>query len=808
MYRLFRLLLVGCALAATLAAQGGVQWPPRPRPTPPEPASPAQTQPAQPQPTPAQPGQPNPSQTTPAQTNPAQNTAPSNAPPTLKLDANTPFITDNVSLTEMIDQLAKQLHLKYILDPRVKGSVTIHTYGEIKPVELMPLLYTILRVNGMAMVQVGDLWRIVPSTAVSALPLPPVQVTDPKTLPDDERMIMNLVFLKYSTAKEMDTLLSPFLGEGASHTVYEPANLLIIEDNSRSMRRTMELIAMFDSDTFAGQRVQQFEIVNTRPSDLSKELDSIMKAYSITDKSGVHFMAIDRINTLIAVAPNPGVFEQVKKWVEKLDVKPKVTTGSSDLWVYQLKYQRAEILAMAIEALYTGNTQALVMMSYMMNASMYSAGIGNNGTGYGGGGGYGGYGMGGYPGLGGYGLPGSGMGGYGGGGYGYGGYGGNGMGGYPGGGYYNGYTTATPFTGNAAMLQTAAAATAPRPDATGTYLGTQPAGTTSTGQSIPHVVPNPFNNTLLIQGTAEEYEQISNLIRQLDVAPRQVLIDAKIYEVDLDNEFAAGVESFLQNIGSTAATGATGNSVAGSNGSTVVGGVSVSQALAGAAGPGGIALTAGAVVSNSRQLLGLLTASETRGKSKVISSPSIIATDGIPATMNVGSQVPVLTSQGLTSGAQSGGSSIFANTISNQSTGVTLSITPHVSASGVVTMAIDQQVSAPQPQSASSVIQSPSFSNRSVTTQLTIMDGDTVAIGGAILETHTESTGGVPFLSRIPVIGPIFGAKNVSTQRTELIIFLTPRVIWDSNQLLDASDELKSQLKRVGKLMKDDRYQQ
>ena len=804
MRRLLRLILTACAAAAVLAAQGGVQGlPGAARPL--QPNQP-QTQPGQ-QP-PNQPGQPpNRPQTSQPQTGqpatqPAQATPapPSNAPATLKLDATMPFITDNVSLTEMIDQLAKQLHLKYILDKRVTGNVTIHTYGEIKPVELMPLLYTILRVNQATMVQVGDLWRIVPSTAVSSLPLPPVQVTDPKTLPDDERMIMNLVFLKYSTAKEMDALISPFLGEGASHTVYEPANLLIVQDNSRSMKRTMDLIGMFDSDTFAGQRVQQFEIVNTRPSDLAKDLDNVMRAYSVTEKSGVHFMPIDRINTLIAVAPNPGAFDTIKKWIEKLDVKPKVTTGSSDLWVYQLKYQRAEILAMAIEALYTGNTGALIMMSQMMNANMYSSGLGMNGTGYGMGGGYGmGTGMGMGMSLGGYGM---GMGAaypsmsvpYGmGGGMGYGmspyGYG------IGGGGYYNGY--AQPATSGAPSAQG-------RSDATGTYLGGQAPGAAPSGQAMPHVVPNPFNNTLLIQGTAQDYEQISNLIRQLDVAPRQVLIDAKIYEVDLDNEFAAGVESFLQNAGSGAATGATGNGVTGSSGQNVLGGISASQALTAAAGPGGIALTAGAMVSKSRQLLGLLTASENRGRSKIISSPSIIATDGIPATMNVGDQVPVLTSQALTSGVQSSGSSVFANTVSNQSTGITLSITPRISTSGIVTMEISQQVSAPQAPAANSTLQSPSFSNRSLSTQLTIQDGDTIAIGGAITESHTESSGGVPFISRIPLIGSLFGAKSVSTSRTELIIFLTPRVIYDSNQLLDATDELKTQMKRVGKLLKDD----
>jgi general secretion pathway protein D len=91
-----------------------------------------------------------------------------------------------------------------------------------------------------------------------------------------------------------------------------------------------------------------------------------------------------------------------------------------------------------------------------------------------------------------------------------------------------------------------------------------------------------------------------------------------------------------------------------------------------------------------------------------------------------------------------------------------------------------------------------------MSTQLTVMDGDTVALGGAILETHTEGTAGIPILSRIPFLGPLFGSRSTSTARTELIIFITPRVIYDSTQLLDATEELKTNLKRVGKLMKND----
>jgi len=152
-----------------------------------------------------------------------------------------------------------------------------------------------------------------------------------------------------------------------------------------------------------------------------------------------------------------------------------------------------------------------------------------------------------------------------------------------------------------------------------------------------------------------------------------------------------------------------------------------------------------------------------------------------------------------------GGTTPFANNISSQSTGVTFSILAHANSSGIVTMVINQQVSAPEPPplGVNTSVASTSFSNRSVSTQITVQDGDTVAIGGIITEKHAESSGGVPLLHRIPVLGAAFGAKGYTTTRTELIIFLTPRVIYDSNQLTEATDEIKSNLKRVMKLAND-----
>ena len=205
---------------------------------------------------------------------------------------------ENVSLSELIDIVARRLKINYLLDPHFKGgSVTIHTYGEMKSADLMPLLETILRVNGAALVKVGDLYRVVPVEKVSQMPLPPS--VNGKDFPDDERMALNLVFLKYATAGEILKLIQPFLGEGAAAATYDPANLLILQDNNRNMKRTMDLLALFDSDSFVSQRVHLYEVSNGRPTDLVKQLESVFKAVSLSDKAGaVKFVPVDRINTI------------------------------------------------------------------------------------------------------------------------------------------------------------------------------------------------------------------------------------------------------------------------------------------------------------------------------------------------------------------------------------------------------------------------------------------------------------------------------------------------------------------------------
>lgn len=737
-----------------------------------------------------------------AQQPPAAQTQPAAPAPTVPGGLN----LNNASLLEVVNLLAQDLHINYIVDPAVKnGTVTINTYGQVRDVDVRPLLETILRMNGLAMVQVGNIYRIVPAANVARQPVSPISQSDPSKISDDERLVLNLVFLRYMTAAEMQKILLPFIGEGAQLTNYDPANLLIILDNSRNMRRTLELISMFDSDTFVGQRVRPFEVKNGRPSDLVKELDDIFKAYALSSEKGtgaVRFLAINRINTILAVAPNPGTFAEVEKWIAKLDVPAAKSANGIDNYVYKLKYGSAAILGGVINQLYggCGFTGAAGLYGGPGGSSYPAAGYPGVGAGpaYGGGGYGGGYGAGGYGGGypgGGYG---GGTGGYGGGGYGAGGGFGAGYGGGLGvpcapsaSGFSQGSAPVNVFSGGGAGGNTggnaggtASANTNAGGDQTGTYLQGSPYGRTSG----PRIIPNPYDNTLLVQGTQQEWQQIERLLEQLDVSPRQVLIDAKIYEVDLSGDLNAGVESFLQKRGTANST------------------VPAQQLLGNS--NSGIALTAGALVGQSRLLLGYLQANETRSKSKVLSAPSVIATDSIPASITVGDSVPTVSGY-ATSGVQQAGTTLFTSSVQNTSTGIGLNILAHVNASGVVTMVISQDVTAPIPNplsasnAAGSGIDSPSFSQRNVSTQVTVEDGDTVAIGGIIMDSVTDTITGIPFLDRIPYLGFLFGMKSTTKNRTELIVFLTPHVIYDTTQITDATEDLKQKVKGLSKMIKE-----
>ncbi len=260
-------------------------------------------------------------------------------------------------LLDVIDDIANELKLSYVLDPSVKsGTVIMNTYGVVRDLDLREILETILRMNNLAMVEVGGIYRIGPAKDVQSQPITPVSESNSAKISDDDRLVMNLVFLHYMASSDMVKILEPFAGQGAQIKSYDPANLLIILDNGRNMRRTLDLINMFDSESFASQRVRSFDVKNRQPSEIKKDLDEVFKAYALSNGakagSAVQFVALDQINEILAIAPNPDVFKGVETWLAKFDVPAKTTAGAVENNVYHLKYQRAEVIGMAVGQLY------------------------------------------------------------------------------------------------------------------------------------------------------------------------------------------------------------------------------------------------------------------------------------------------------------------------------------------------------------------------------------------------------------------------------------------------------------------------
>ena len=207
--------------------------------------------------------------------------------------------------------------------------------------------------------------------------------------------------------------------------------------------------------------------------------------------------------------------------------------------------------------------------------------------------------------------------------------------------------SALPTTGGTTTAAGGTTTLGAAPDRTGSYLGSQSPGYDDPNR--PRIVPNPFDNTVLVRCNPEQWDEIEGYMDKLDVSPRQVLIEAKIYEVNLSGSYSAGLETFLRNR-------------SGAN-----------RTLTGSVGPDSngkptLSLSAGTLVGQARELFASLNAQELRSRTKVLSSPNIIATDSIPASITVGDSVPTLSSQSVNPGVTSGGNSLAFITISIVST--------------------------------------------------------------------------------------------------------------------------------------------
>ncbi len=188
-----------------------------------------------------------------------------------------------------------------------------------------------------------------------------------------------------------------------------------------------------------------------------------------------------------------------------------------------------------------------------------------------------------------------------------------------------------------------------------------------------------------------------------------------------------------------------------------------------------------------------LTALASNNHVNILSTPRILAKSGAEATIQVGTQVPIVTSQATSSEISTGGTSGILQSIEYQQTGVLLSVSPVVHSGNRVDLSVDQEVSSALP-ILSTGPQSPEIQNRTIKTDLSLHDGQTVVIGGMIQQNRNDSNEGVPYLKDIPVLGLLFKSQSVSNDRTELLVFITPYVVSSDSDAASITKDFRDQM--------------
>jgi general secretion pathway protein D len=283
-------------------------------------------------------------------------------------------------------------------------------------------------------------------------------------------------------------------------------------------------------------------------------------------------------------------------------------------------------------------------------------------------------------------------------------------------------------------------------------------------ESLDHIriIANNRNNALLIFATPSEYTMIHGMLAKVDIIPLQVLINATIAEVTLNDALQYGTQFFLKADHFSFTLGAM---------------------------PQFPATLQGFAVSKAPNFILQALADVT--KVKVLSAPQLLVMDNEPAHLQVGQQVPVLT--GTATSTLASGAPVV-NSVDYHSTGVIMQVTPRVNSDGLITLDIAQEVSDVAPPAQNSVTGSPTFDDRIVRTSFAVQDGQTIGVAGLIKDQDQEENSGIPWIKDIPLLSTLASTQNNTRTRTELLVLITPHVVNDQRSAWALTEDMRNQL--------------
>ncbi|MBR1201851.1 type II secretion system secretin GspD [Bradyrhizobium sp. AUGA SZCCT0051] len=644
-------------------------------------------------------------------------------PPTGSINPASEDVTDGVTINLVsvpAPQAAKTilgdiLAVKYTVDPGIEGKITIQTPKPVAKSSVIDLFQAALRSNNAAMVNNKGIYRIVAAdqTAVGSS----FRTDD---APDTEMIGSGLqvVQLKYVSASEIRRVLETIAPKDGIVRVDDARNLITLAGNRQDIAAMMDAIALFDIDTMKGMSFAIVPVKTSQPDAIAGELKTVFAAERDGPMAGmVRFVPNKRLGAILVISPQAEYLRRAETWIRRLDAQAQ--GSEKELFTYSVQNRRAQELVDVLQSMFsnevtgTATAKRNVAPNYQ-EASVQSTqpqqsqGFGSQAS--------------------------SGV---------------TGSIGSGGGGFGSGGTIRAPAT------QTAS------PGSSGTAVQLGKEGDTD-GPRV-KIVADEAKNAILVEATKADYQRILRVMGRLDRMPNQVMIEATIAEVTLNDDLKFGVRWYMQQKSA---------------------GYTFSDAASGAIGsvfPGfSYALTAANVAATLNTLSDIT-------KVNVISSPSLTVMDNKPAVLQIGDQVPITTQSAagvITPGAP------IVNSVSYKDTGVILSIIPRINESGRVLLDIQQEVSNVA-QTTTSNIDSPTIRQRRIQTSVVVNDNDALVLGGMIQDERTTARTQIPILGDIPFIGNLASNKDNLIHKTELIILIRPHVVRNLDEARSITDDYR-----------------
>ncbi|PIF28899.1 general secretion pathway protein D [Acidovorax sp. 56] len=617
-----------------------------------------------------------------------------------------------------------------VVDPRVKGQLTLITERAVPPAAAFQQFLAALRLQGFTVVESAGLYKVVPE-ADAKLQSGGVSVSQggSSSGPSGGQIVTQIFKLNFENAANLVPVLRPLISPNNTINVNPGNNSLVITDYADNLQRLARIIAAMDVSNATD--VEVIPLRNAVAADMAPLVSRLIDGSSSGAAAGAAqgqsdnsfkttLLAEPRSNSLILRAANPARVALVRMLVEKLDQPPVPGSAAStgNIHVVYLKNADATKLATTLRA---------AMASANGNGSSSGGGVSASST-------------------------------------------------------STGSTSASSLgnstsSSNGGGLGSSGGLGASTGGSSGGATSNQP----STGGQIQ---ADPTTNSLIISAPEPQYRQLRAVIDKLDGRRAQVLVESLIVEVSASKLAQFGIQ-WQGTVGSSGSgtvgvigtnSGTAGTNILSATAALATGSTSSIATAVGSLG-GGLNMALAPRINGQYYLGALANFLQNSGDANVLSTPNLMTLDNEEAKIVIGNNVPFVTG----SYANTTGSSTVNpfNTVERKDVGLMLRVRPQISENGTVKMAIYQEVSKIDASTLKDT-NGPTTSKRSIESNVVVDDGNIIVIGGLLEDSYSQAEDKVPVMGDIPVVGALFRSENRSRKKTNLMVFLRPVVVRDT----------------------------